>query len=115
MESFYQVFGVVAALCAGVMILAVFFTVLSAVKQRVRGFEVLRWKGLIREGRLINVHLSSGKLLTGVRLVGSTSQHTARDGLPYQLANLLVLETASGARVFVRADSVRMMEEIEPA
>lgn len=33
--------------------------------------------------------------------------------IPYQLANVVVLETGSGKRILVRSDAVKMIEEIE--
>jgi len=75
----------------------------------------VKMKGFIKDGRLINVHLSSGKTLLGVRFIGFTDQSAGKGGVPYQLASMVVLEAAKGARVYVRADSVRMFEEVEDA
>ena len=115
MDTFYQVFGFVAALCAGIIILTGFFTAVSYFKRATRGFEVVKMKGFIKDGRLINVHLSSGKTLLGVRFIGFTDQSVGKGGVPYQLASMVVLETATSARVYVRADSVRMFEEVDHA
>ena len=113
MESFYQVFGVVAALCAGIIILGVFFTGLGYLKRRTRGFDVVKLKGFIKDGRLVNVHLAGGKSVLGVRFVGFTDQTAGKGGVPYQLSSMVVLETRKGGRVLIRADSVRMIEEVE--
>ena len=32
---------------------------------------------------------------------------------PYQLSNMVVLETAAGKRILIRSDAVKMIEEIE--
>ena len=113
MDTFYQVFGFVAALCAGIIILAVFFTGLSYFKRATRGFDVVKLKGFIKDGKLINVLLSGGKSVLGVRFVGFTDQSTGKGGIPYQLSGMVVLETTKGARILIRADSVRMIEEVE--
>ena len=113
MDTFYQVFGFVAAVCSGVIILVAFFTGLSYLKRTTRGFDVVKLKGFIKDGKLINVHLSGGKSLLGVRFIGFTDPSTGKGGIPYQLSSMVVLETTKGARVFIRADSVRMIEEVE--
>jgi hypothetical protein len=37
----------------------------------------------------------------------------AKSGVPFQLSHMVVLETAKGARVLIRSDAVRMIEEVE--
>ena len=113
MDTFYQVFGFVAALCIGVIILTVFFTGVGYFKRATREFDIVKLKGFIKDGKLINVYLSGGKSVLGVRLVGFTEQGAGKGGVPYQFSSMVVLETAKGARVLIRADSVRMIEEIE--
>ena len=112
METFQQVFGFVAAICAGIVILALFFTVLSRFNGAARGFSVVKWKGFIKDGKLVNVHVDDGKSFERLRFIGFTDQTASGRGFSYQLAGMVVLETAAGARVFIKADSVRMIEEI---
>ncbi len=115
MDTFYQVFGFVAALCVGIIVLTVFFTAVGYFKRAKRGFDVVKMKGFVKDGKLVNVHLSCGKILPGVRFVGFTEQGANRTAIPYQLSGMVVLESAKGARIYVRANSVRMIEEIENA
>jgi hypothetical protein len=115
MDTFYQVFGVVAALCSGIIILALFFTALGYFKRLTRGFVIVTTKGFIKEGRLINVHLSAGKIYHGVRFIGFTDQSSTKGGVPYQLSQMVVCETVNGARILFRADAVRIIEEVEDA
>ena len=113
MDTFYQVFVFVAALCAGIIMLTVFFTAVGYFKRATRGFDVVKLKGFIKDGKLINVYLSGGKSVLGVRFVGFTDQSAGKSGVPYQFSSMVVLETTKGARVLIRADSVRMIEEVE--
>jgi len=113
MDTFYQVFGFVAAVSLGIIILTAFFTIIGYFKRATRGFDIVKMKGFIKDGRLINVHLSSGKTLLGVRFIGFTDQGSGRTTIPHQLASMVVLETATSARVYIRADSVRMFEEVD--
>ena len=112
MDTFYQVFGFVAAICIGIIVLTGFFTAVGHFKSKTRGFDILNFKGFIKDGKLINVHLSGGKTLTGVRFVGFT-EGGGKGGIPYQLTNMVILETTKGARIFIRGDSVKMIEEVE--
>jgi hypothetical protein len=105
----------VLAISLGIIILTVFFTIISYFKRATRGFDIVKMKGFIKDGKLINVHLSSGKILVGVRFVGFTDQGSGRAAIPHQLSSMVVLETAPGARSYVPADSVRMFEEVENA
>ncbi len=115
METFYQLFGYVAALCAGIMILTVFFKILGALSHSRRGLEIVKMKGFVREGKLVHIHLSGGKSLLGVRFVGFTERNSIKAGFPFELSNMVVLENTNGTRVFIRADSVKMIEEVEAA
>jgi len=115
MDTFYQVFGFVAAISLGIIILTTFFAVIGYFKRATRGFDIVKMKGFIKDGRLINVHLSSGKTLLGVRFIGFTDQVSGKGGVSYNLSHMVVLETSKGARVYVRSDSVRIFEEVENA
>ena len=113
MGTFYQVFGFIAALCAGIIILALFFTGLSYIKRSTRGFNIVKMKRFIKDGRLVNVHLSNGRIFSGVRFIGFTNQSSTGGGIPYPLSQMVVCETAEGARIFFRADAVRVIEEVK--
>src|SRR4051794_38122172 len=111
METFVQVFGFVAAVSIGVIALTLYFAALDYFKRGTKSFDVVRGNGFIRNGKPINVHLNAGKSLQGVRFVGFTSS-AGKDDLPYQLSGMVVLENAKGGRILVRADTVRMIEEM---
>lgn len=115
MDTFYQVFGFVAALSAGIIILTVFFTAVGYFKRATRGFDVVKMKGFVKDGKLVNVYLSGGKSVLGVRFIGFTDQSAGKGGVPFRLLHMVVLETPKGARVLIRSDAVRMIEEVENA
>ena len=113
MDTFYQTFGWVAALCSGIIILAVFFTALSYFRRVVSGPGVIAVKGFIRDGKWVCVQLTGGRALERVRFVGFAGQAAAKGGgIPYQLQGMAVFETAQGSRILVRADSIRLIEEV---
>lgn len=113
MNTFQETFGFVGAICAGIAILAVFFTGLGYFKKGVRGPGVKTLSGFIRDGKLVNVHLSGSRTLEGVRFIGVTESNSIKGEIPYQLTGMVVFETKSRSRVMVRGDSVKMIEESE--
>ena len=112
MNTFYEVLGFVAAMCLGVMVLTLFFTGLGFLKSKTRRFAVIKAKDFVRDGRLVNVHLSSGIVYRRVRFIGFTDQDAAKNGIPFQLAQMVVCETEEGARVLFRPDALRIIEEV---
>ncbi len=113
METLYQAFGFIAAVCIGIAVLTIFFTALGYLKRRWRGGDVVKMEGMVRDGRLVNVHLTGGRVLERKRLVGFTDEHSFKGGdIPVQLSRLVVLEAADGARTLIRADAVRVIEEV---
>jgi hypothetical protein len=113
MDIFTQVFGVVMAISLGIMVLTVFFTGIGYFKRRTASFDIVKLKRFIKDGRVVNVHLSSGRIFSGVRFVGFTDQSSAKGGIPFSLSQMVVCETSKGARVFFRAEAVRVIEEVD--
>ena len=109
MQTFYQVFGFVAAICAGIMILTIFFLIVNGIKSLSRSFDIVKLKGFIKDGKAVNVHLTNGTSIDGLRFVGFTKNES---NIPYHLQHLLVLETATEERVLLRADRVAVIEEV---
>lgn len=114
LDTFSALFGYVAAICSGIIALTLFFTALNIFKGTLRGVRILKLKGFIAEGRLVNIHLRNNKTVRGVRFVGFTDA-SGKNTIPYQLSSMLLLEAPDGTRTFVRPDHVNMIEEIEAA
>jgi hypothetical protein len=94
-------------------VLTAFFTLVGYFKSKTRGFDILKLKGFVKDGKLINVYLSGGNSLPGVRFIGFTDQGGGKGGIPYQLSSMVILETTKGSRVLIRAESVKMIEEVD--
>jgi hypothetical protein len=113
-DMFYQTFGFIAAVCAGIIIIAMFFTALNFFKRLFRGNRTVTAKGFLREGKQINVYLTSGRTVQNVRFIGFTDPSSAKSGgIPYQLSSMAVFESMRGTRTLVRADAIKMIEEVE--
>lgn len=112
MELFGRVFGVVLAICAGVILLTLFSKLMNLV-ERPRRAIVVRIDGLLNGGRMVNIHFANGKQISAVMLVGFTNEKSTKGMLPYQFIRMLVCETSTGSRMLIRPDAVRIIEEIE--
>ena len=115
MDTFYQVFGFVAAICLGIIVLATFFGIVGYFKRRTASYDIVKLKRFIKEGRPVNVHLNNGRIFSAVRFVGFTDQHSVKGSIPFSLSQMVVCETAQGARLFFRAEAVRVIEEVDSA
>ncbi len=114
MEIFYNTFGFVGAVVLGIIILAAFFKVVGVLQSKMGALGIIKMKGFLKDAAWINVHLAGGKLLERVKFVGFTDHSSAKGGhIPYQLSNMVVLETSAGKRILIRSDAVKMIEEIE--
>jgi hypothetical protein len=115
MDAFTNTFGGVAALCLGIIIVSVFFTLLSYANKAINGNKVVKLKGFIKDAALVTVHLVGGKALEQMKFVGFTDSPSAKGNIPYQLRSMVVLENPKGLRIFIRADSIKMIEELDAA
>src|SRR6516164_8275622 len=114
MEMFYTTFGFVGAVVLGIVILTTFFKVVGLLQIKMGAPALIKMKGFLKDAAWINVHLAGGKVLERVRFVGFTDHSSAKGGrIPYQLANMVVLETSAGKRILLRSDAVKMIEEVE--
>jgi hypothetical protein len=112
MDAFIETFGGVAALCLGVIILAVFFTILGLFKRKLET-KIVEVKGFLKPGTRVNIHLAGGKILEDRKFVGFVSGQPPHTGLPHQFHRMMVLENPQGIKTYVKADTVQMIEEIK--
>ena len=113
MDVFFSTFGGVAALCLGVIILAVFFSLLNLVTRLAGGNKIIKFRGLLKEAAWVNVHLVGGNTLERMKFVGFTDPPSAKGNIPFQLRNMVVLENEHGLRTLIKAEAIKMIEEIE--
>lgn len=112
MDTFIQTFGFVAALCAGVILLALFFTGLGYFKRAIRESGVVTVSGFVRDGKLVKVFLRDGHVTPKVRFIGFTESGSKNLAIPHPLSCMAVFESESGARLLIRPDSIKMIEEV---
>lgn len=111
MDDFITWLAGIGAICIGIMALAIFFSILQGIKNRLAGTtKCIKIKKLFDRAENVTVHLSSGKVVSDVRFVGFTDPGSLK-GVPYHLAHMAVFEATDGRRVLLRADAIRMMEE----
>ncbi len=110
METFYVTLGFVVAVCIGVMLLTAFFQGINLLKRRAQPFEIVKLKQLVDGHKTVTVHLTGGKFFPRLRFIGfADSKHS--DGVPYPLTQMVVCETATGARVLFSPRAVKAIEE----
>jgi hypothetical protein len=62
----------------------------------------------------VNVHLAGGRILEKMKFVGFTNDRLAKGGhLPYHLAHMVVLENEAGKQILIRANAIKMIEEVD--
>ena len=111
METFIVWISVIGAICLGVMALAIFFTLLNSIQRRFSKTAIIKLKGIFKTSELLNVHLSGGKTISHVKFVGFTDPNSIK-GVPYQLNNMVVFESSDGKRILLRAENIRMIEDL---
>ena len=114
MDSTLQWFSIIVGLVVGVVLIVLFFDLRTWAKRKWHKTDFLQlpispWG----ESGPVRIRLKDGNLMEGVRLLGVTDAEKAREaGVPHALTNLLVLEKANGAQVFVTTESVRWIEQL---
>jgi hypothetical protein len=73
----------------------------------------IRVKNFVGEQKSVDVRLSDGKTLTDQRFAGFANFGSDK-GVPYDLQNWMVLESAAG-RIFLKPQTVRSITEKAPA
>lgn len=114
MESFYNTLGVIVAICIGVMILALFFTILSAIKSRFSKPSIIKVEGFLNKSKKVNLHLNRGHVLKDVKFIGMVDQEQVKNNLPYHFIGMIIIEDSGGKRSMIKSETVRMIEEVEP-
>jgi hypothetical protein len=106
LEQFAIVGGAIAAIVAGIVVLAVFFSLLSRLGSGAQP-EAISIRGVLPAGALADVQMASGKNFEQVRFVGFTSSESIKSNLPYELNGMVILENGQGERILVRAKDIR--------
>lgn len=112
MNAFLDWLGPILAMCIGVMILAIFFNALAAVKNRLTPARSIRIKGFLNKADRVTLHLSRGEILEDVRFIGFLDTTSLKGAVPYQLSNMVILESQSGERILLRADNIRSIRQL---
>jgi len=114
MESVITWASAIGSLCLGIMVLAVFFSILNSIKNRFTSAKYIKIKGFLKDSELVDVHLTSGKLIENVRFIGITDPASLKGNIPYQLTNMIVFETSDNRRIMLRGDLIKIIESKTP-
>lgn len=105
----------VGILCfvVGIMVLAIFFTVLSWFYRDEIKPEAISIRGVLKKDAWATVHMAGAETFERVRFIGFTNADSMKTHLPYELNGMVILEDPEGTRFLVRAKAIRMIV-IEP-
>ncbi len=113
MQLFYDTLSVVLAISAGIMILSVFFWGLAKIASRLHDPKLLQVEGILNKGQRINIHFNRNQTMTDVRFTGIVTQkNTANGALPHHFIGMLIIEDSEQKRFLIKADTIRMIEQI---
>ena len=114
MDSFPQVFGPVIAIAVGIMILSIFFKILSRFGKQVDQPPVIKLKGFFQDAEYVDVHLGGTNVLKRVKVIGvSDASRIGKGGFPYELNGMVVLEKENKKRIMIKAKLISMIVEAD--
>lgn len=106
----FSTFGV-AILCValGIMVLAIFFTLLARITGSGSKPDTIAVRGILKKDTWATVHMSGSETFDRVRFVGFTGSNSMKTHLPYELNGMVILEDGDKRRFMVRAKAIRMI------
>lgn len=111
MDLFLDTVSVVGPIVGGIAALALFFHLLGWATRR-SGSAVTRFviKDVWHGQTAATVHLTGGRSLEDVRILGFVSPSSGKDELPFEFGRLVVLQHADGRRTLLRAKLIQKIE-----
>jgi hypothetical protein len=114
MENFSYVFGPVLAVALGIIVLSVFFKILSRFGKTKDEPALIKLKGFFKNAEFVDVHLGGANVLKKVRVIGvSDVSQIGKGGFPYELNGMVVLEKENKKRIMIKAKLITMIVESE--
>ena len=108
-ENFITFGAGVLSITIGIMVLTLFFHVLSWLFDRPKS-EPITFKDVLRQEARLTVHMAGGSTYECVRFVGVPNNETTRTFLPSELHGMIILDEEKGGRLLVRAEHVQLIE-----
>jgi hypothetical protein len=114
MDIFLNTFGFVGAILLGIIILTLFIKLLNFTSSKMGDPALIKMNKFFNNANRIKVHLAGGKVLENFKFIGFTHPSSMKGGhIPYHLANMVVLENSAAKRILIRADAIKMIEEVD--
>ncbi|MGC1272683.1 MAG: hypothetical protein WBC44_03175 [Planctomycetaceae bacterium] len=110
MHPLEHTISVIGPIVGGIIVLTVFFKIVSWLDHRVAGPSRIRFKGMLDDKTRATIHLANGSKFENVRILGFTDPGSAKTPLPFELAGMVILEQRDGTKVMVQAKLIRMIE-----
>jgi hypothetical protein len=114
MEAFIIAISIVGSIVVGIIVLTLFMKFMRMMESKMGSPGLIKMSSFLKDATKVNVHLSGGRILEDVKFIGFTDQSSMKGGhLPYHLAHMVVLENSAEKRILIRADSIKMIEEVD--
>ncbi len=115
LHPFEMTVSIVGTIVAGIMILAIFFTILGKFrrpKSELYSSEAIE-KALINAGE-VTIHMRDGTTFPAGSIASVSSGSIGGDETPWKLYPFLVLQHHDGAKTFIRLKQIRMIKASAP-
>jgi hypothetical protein len=114
MEVFTIAISIVSSIVLGIIVLTLFVKLLRLTESKMGSPGLVKMNIFLKNASRVNVHLSGGRIMENVKFIGFTDQSSMKGGnLPYHLSHMVVLENAAEKRILIRADAIKMIEEVD--
>ena len=113
MESSIPILIAIAAITGAIIVLAVFFTLLGRVKDRLRHDITVPKSSFMEAGARVTVRMRDGTRLENARFVGFTRNIPYESEMPHELSKMMVFETEDGKRVYILPNKVSQLEQLD--
>ncbi len=100
------------AFVVGLMILSLFYKLLSMIGRTKAEPPLIRMQSFFKNAEYVDLHLSGHKLLRKVKIIGvSEASQFGKGGLPFELNGMIVLERENAKRLMIKAKAIQMIVE----
>ncbi len=103
MHPFEATISVVGPIVGGIMVLTIFFKVVSRFSRDKASIEPFTIQNVIDHTTQVAVHLKDGTKIENVRVIGHSASGSGKSLFPYELHSLVILEGLDRTRLMIPA------------
>ena len=107
-ETFSTVGVGVLCIAIGIIVLAIFFSLLSRLSQPGAKPETVAVRGILKKNTWAKVHTGS-ETFERVRFIGFTNSESFKNHFPHELNGMVILQDEENRQFLIRAKAIRMI------